>query len=261
MKWMMKILDTDSIQLDKDDRFDLEAYGVKIETIAHEIVELQGLLSIVLVRKVDLENYAIVSGHLEYFAYLKALEFDKTLPDRIGVFIIDDSELVSLAKDQIEKLKLNPPIINPPIDPTNPGNQDLSAEFLQMNNLLNNLLKRIEQLEKNMVTTDQVNQVQLSMIVALDARIPKSLPMFEALEGILDERTYVQVRQNLSRHLTKAKVEKVMNVLRSSRESGLSISTFSDLKTILDNNKDQQKNGSVRLMSPALCMTVSDDWQ
>ena len=67
MKWMMKILDTDSIQLDKDDRFNREAHGVQIEAIAHEIVKLQGLLSVVLVRKVDLENYAIVSGHLEHF--------------------------------------------------------------------------------------------------------------------------------------------------------------------------------------------------
>ena len=30
MKWMMKILDTDSIQLDKDDRFNREAHGVQI---------------------------------------------------------------------------------------------------------------------------------------------------------------------------------------------------------------------------------------
>jgi hypothetical protein len=242
MKWMMKILDTDSIQLDKDDRFDLEAHGVQIEAIAHEIVELQGLLSVVLVRKVDLENYAIVSGHLEYFAYLKALEFDKTLPDRIGVFIVEP-ELVSLAKNQITTLEQS--------------ETSDSGESLQ----INNVLKRLEQLESKMATADQVNQVQSSMILALDTRIPKSLPMFEALEGILNDRTAVQVQQNLNRHLTKAKVEKVMKVLRSSRESGLSISTFSDLKTVLDNNKEQQKNRSVSLMSLPLWMTISDDWQ
>jgi len=242
MKWMMKILDTDSIQLDKDDRFDLEAHGVQIEAIAHEIVELQGLLSVVLVRKVDLENYAIVSGHLEYFAYLKALEFDKTLPDRIGVFIVEP-ELVSLAKNQITTLEQS--------------ETSDSGESLQ----INNVLKRLEQLESKMATADQVNQVQSSMILALDTRIPKSLPIFEALEGILNDRTAVQVQQNLNRHLTKAKVEKVMKVLRSSCESGLSISTFSDLKTVLDNNKEQQKNRSVSLMSLPLWMTISDDWQ
>ena len=225
MKWMMKILDTDSIQLDKDDRFDVKVHEIQIEAIAHEIVELQGLLSVVLVRKVDLENYAIVSGHLEYFSYLKALEFDKNLPDRIGVFMVD-SEQVSTVRDQINKLK------------TDPINEDPSGGSLQ----LNNLSKRLEQLEHKMATVDQVNQVQAAMILALDARIPKSLPMFEALEGILDDRAYVQVRQNLSRHLTKSKVEKVMNVLRSSRESGHSINTFSKLKTVLDNNKEQQKN-------------------
>ena len=245
MKWMMKILDTDSIQLDKDDRFDVQVNQDQIEAIAHEIVELQGLLSVVLVRKVDLENYAIVSGHLEYFSYLKALEFDKTLPDRIGVFIVD-SEQVSTVKDQIDKLK-----VNPGPHPVPPG------DSLPVNNLL----KRLEQLENKMATVDQVNQVQAAMILALDARIPKSLPMFEALEGILDDRTYVQVRQNLSRHLTKSKVEKVMNVLRSSRESGHSINSFSKLKTVLDNNKEQQKNRSVSLMSFPLWMTISDDWQ
>ena len=245
MKWMMKILDTDSIQLDKDDRFDVQVHEVQIEAIAHEIVELQGLLSVVLVRKVDLENYAIVSGHLEYFSYLKALEFDKTLPDRIGVFIVD-SEQVSTVKDQIDKLKAS-----------SEPNPVTSGDSLPVNNLL----KRLEQLENKMATVDQVNQVQATMILALDARIPKSLPMFEALEGILDDRTYVQVRQNLSRHLTKSKVEKVMNVLRSSRESGHSINSFSKLKTVLDNNKEQQKNRSVSLMSFPLWMTISDDWQ
>ena len=245
MKWMMKILDTDSIQLDKDDRFDVQVNQDQIEAIAHEIVELQGLLSVVLVRKVDLENYAIISGHLEYFAYLKALEFDKSLPDRIGVFVVD-SEQVSTVKDQIDKLK-----VSSGPNPVGPGGSEQ----------LNNLLKRLEQLENKMATVDQVNQVQASMILALDARIPKSLPMFEALEGILDDRTYVQVRQNLSRHLTKSKVEKVMNVLRSSRESGHSINTFSKLKIVLDNNKEQQKNRSVSLMSLPLWMTISDDWQ
>ena len=249
MKWMMKILDTDSIQLDKDDRFDVKVHEAQIEAIAHEIVELQGLLSVVLVRKVDLENYAIVSGHLEYFSYLKALEFDKTLPDRIGVFIVD-SEQVSTVKEQIDNLKV-----------TNAISQGPSGDSLQLNLQFNNVLKRLEQLENKMATVDQVNQVQATMILALDARIPKSLPMFEALEGILDDRAYVQVRQNLSRHLTKSKVEKVMNVLRSSRESGNSINSFSKLKTVLDNNKEQQKNRSVSLMSLPLWMTVSDDWQ
>ena len=257
MKWMMKILDTDSIQLDKDDRFDVKVHEVQIEAIAHEIVELQGLLSIVLVRKVDLENYAIVSGHLEYFSYLKALEFDKTLPDRIGVFIVD-SEEVSTVKGQIDNLKVSS-VTSTTV--TNAISQDPSGDSLQLNLQLKNVLKRLEQLENKMATVDQVNQVQAAMILALDARMPKSLPMFEALEGILDDRAYVQVRQNLSRHLTKSKVEKVMNVLRSSRESGHSINAFSKLKTVLDNNKEQQKNRSVSLMSLPLWVTISDDWQ
>ena len=42
-----------------DNRFDVQVNQDQIEAIAHEIVELQGLLSVVLVRKVDLENYAI----------------------------------------------------------------------------------------------------------------------------------------------------------------------------------------------------------
>ena len=261
MKWMMKILDTDSIQLDKDDRFDVKVHEVQIEAIAHEIVELQGLLSVVLVRKIGLENYAIVSGHLEYFSYLKALEFDKNLPDRIGVFIVD-SEEVSTVKDQIDNLKASsqPSSVTSPTA-TNAISQDPSGDSLQLNLQLKNVLKRLEQLENKMATADQVNQIQAAMILALDARIPKSLPMFEALEGILDDRAYVQVRQNLSRHLTKSKVEKVMNVMRSSRESGHSINTFSKLKTVLDNNKEQQKNRSVSLMSLPLWMTISDDWQ
>lgn len=411
MQWMMKILDTKNIQLDEGDEFDEKLHEANIEAVAHKIVALKGLLSVVLVRKISFENYSIVSGHLEYFAYLKALEFDNTLPDRIGVFIVEP-EMISLAKDQISTLE---PIFSPGpegdsresfpmnqlLKPLNRIEQKIITtgqidrlqstvitaiddrvpkilpmfgaldgilsqqnhvsihnkvkEFLEKNKgdkktkkvmevlrssreqgrqirkfsdlkeildsnkeqqkngrmislmslslwmeisdsfspntsksyvskkdeilssspidnndedddscgslEFNNFLQRLKQLERNIATVDQVQQAQSTMIKALDEKIPTSLPMFEALEGILDDRTAVQVQQNLSRHLTKSKVERVMNVLRSSRELGLSISTFSDLKTILDNNKDRQKNRSVSLMSPARCMTISDDWQ
>jgi hypothetical protein len=256
MKWMMKILDTDSIQLEVGDRFDRTLHQDQIEAIAHEIVALQGLLSVVLVKKIDLEDYVIVAGHLEYFAYLKALEFDAALPDRIGVFVVE-SELVSPAKAQIEKLQSSSkPSQNAPT-PSSQAISSISGESLQVSNLL----KRLEQLENKMATTDQVNQVQSAMIVALDARIPKSLPMFEALDDILNDRTAYQVQQNLTRHLTKSKVEKVMNLLRSCREQGVAISSFSALKTMLENNKEQQKNRAVNLMSVALWMSISDEWQ
>lgn len=256
MKWMMKILDTESIQLEDGDRFDRTIHHDQIEAIAHEIVTLKGLLRVVLVKKIDLENYAIITGHLEYFAYLKALEFDTTLPDRIGVFVVE-SELVSPAKVQIEKLQLSLKTTEQPIEnlPTSPATS--SGDSLQVSNLL----KRLEQLESKMATADQVNQVQGAMIVALDARIPKSLPMFEALDGILDDRTAYQVQQNLSRHLTKSKVEKIMTLLRSVREQGLAINSFSALKTMLENNKEQQKNRTVSLMNVALWMSISDEWQ
>jgi hypothetical protein len=256
MKWMMKILDTDSIQLEVGDRFDRTIHEPQIEAIAHEIVALQGLLSVVLVKKIDLEDYVIIAGHLEYFAYLKALEFDATLPDRIGVFIVE-SELVPPAKAQIEKLQSSLKPIQQGLVPSSKNSSSLPGEALQVGNLL----KRLEQLENKMATSDQVNQVQSAMIVALDARIPKSLPMFEALDDILNDRTAYQVRQNLTRHLTKSKVEKVMNLLRSYREQGVPISSFSALKTMLENNKEQQKNRAVSLMSVALWMSISDEWQ
>lgn len=256
MKWMMKILDTESIQLEDDDRFEPTVHEAQIEAIAHEIVTLQGLLSVVLVKKIDLENYAVIAGHLEYFAYLRALEFDKSLPDRIGVFVVE-SELVLPAKSQIDKLQLK---LAPTTEARSSGSSVApasSGESLQVGNLL----KRLEQLETKMATADQVNQVQSSMITALDARIPKSLPMFEALDGILDDRTAYQVQQNLSRHLTKSKVEKIMNLLRSCREQGVAVNSFSALKKILENNKEKQKNRSVSLMSVALWMSISDEWK
>jgi hypothetical protein len=60
-----------------------------IETLANSIVNLRGLLHLPVLYSLGIEEYELLAGHTEFYAYLKAREFDDSLPDRITVLVAD----------------------------------------------------------------------------------------------------------------------------------------------------------------------------
>ena len=235
MKLMTQILDIESIQPSKPSDFNLSESSAKVEALAHAIVEAQGLLSIVVVKQVDLENYEILAGHLEFNAYTKALEFDKSLPGRITVYIVSPKDEV-VGRKQLALMQSD--LGSPPIP-------DFALLF-------DNLLNRTESLEQKVATKELVSQSTDRILTALDATIPESLPMFQAFEHILEVRSGVQVHQNLERILGKSKAQKVIELLKNAKENGENLGSFSAISSVLKGKK---------LMSDKRLMEVSDDWK
>jgi len=88
MALLTLIVDLDSIRV-KNPPFQPQSKPTEIEALAHTVIELGGLVNIPIVQLSGIEEYDLISGHLEYFAYRKALEFSPALPDRLTVFIAD----------------------------------------------------------------------------------------------------------------------------------------------------------------------------
>jgi nucleoid-associated protein YejK len=72
--------------------------------LSHSIVELEGLVNIPIVRQINLEEYELISGYLEYFAYAQASKMSSKIPDRISVFIADKKSLAAVTQ-QLEILQ------------------------------------------------------------------------------------------------------------------------------------------------------------
>lgn len=83
-------IDIKSIQiLDDEPTTGLEAR--MIEALAQAILDLRGLVSVPIAyqskSKAAAGVYDLITGHIEYWAYLKALQLDPSLPSTMTVFV------------------------------------------------------------------------------------------------------------------------------------------------------------------------------
>ncbi len=241
MELTTQILDLESIQLSKQNNLNAAKSPVEIEALAHAIVEAQGLLSIPLVRQIDLENYELISGEFEFNAYLKALEFDVNLPERIGVYIVNPKE-EAVARKQIELTRLS-----------TDHKIGQSVQDPNLSLLLENVVKRLENLDQKMATQESLDQSATRILDSLDDRIPVPLPMFQAFDRILEVSVEIQIKKNLlARRLSDANAQKVISLLKEAKEKGESLGSFSAILKILKGKK---------LLGQDRLITLSDSWE
>ncbi|WGV26613.1 ParB N-terminal domain-containing protein [Halotia branconii] len=85
----------------------------KLEQAAELILESEGVINPIVVRRTSLQSYEVADGDFEYYAASRAREIDPRKGEMIGVFIIEDENEETLTK-QVEvfrKPKDNIPVI------------------------------------------------------------------------------------------------------------------------------------------------------
>jgi hypothetical protein len=101
-----------------------------IETLANTIINLRGLLHLPVLYSLGIEEYELISGHTEFYAYLKAREFDDSLPDRLTVLVADKKNEVDVQK-QLQTVAPASKSVKPTASGTN--------ETIDFSNLTNHL--------------------------------------------------------------------------------------------------------------------------
>ncbi len=87
-----------------------------LNSAAASILKAEGLINPLVVKRLSLDAYEVVNGHLEYYAAVRAREIDPLKGETIGAFIIDSDNEAAL-KEQVEILRNNAHtqlIISPP---------------------------------------------------------------------------------------------------------------------------------------------------
>ena len=87
-----------------------------LNSAAASILKAEGLINPLVVKRLSLDAYEVVNGHLEYYAAVKAREIDPLKGETIGAFIIDSDNEAAL-KEQVEILRNNAHtqlVISPP---------------------------------------------------------------------------------------------------------------------------------------------------
>ena len=199
MALLTSIVDLDSIRV-KNPPFQPQSKPTEIEALAHTVIELGGLVNIPIVQLSGIEEYDLISGHLEYFAYLKALEFSPALPDRLMVFIADKKNEAPI-RSQLSILGQikTPPVIT--------GTDELR---------MNNLELRVSQASQDLGAA--IAQLKVDMLLAIDAKLPQPIPPLDSFNRILEPEIAHMVQRKME-FLGAKKAQKIVSQLQANKPS------------------------------------------
>ncbi len=250
MALFTSIIDIDSIQV-KDSLFSPERKATQIEALANTIIGLGGLVNVPVVQEISLDDYKLISGHLEYYAYLKAMEINSNLPDRLTVFISNKKNKTAISK-QLEILQT---IENTQKDVSRSVSTiaNSSEVDLQIKNLESSIKHNSE------VFRTEIEKLKAEFIAELDNKLPKPISPLDAFNRILEPEVAFNVQRKLE-FLGAKKGQKVVSRLQelSKSENHKPFKTFAEIVGVL---KEKQKNGTLRaLISEAKMMAVIDRW-
>ncbi len=201
MALLTSIVDLDSIHV-KNSPFQPQSKPIEIEALARTVIELGGLINIPIVQLSGIEEYDLVSGHLEYFAYLKALELSPALPDRLTVFIADRKNETSI-HSQLDILSQ----IKTPSTTGTTGSDDLR---------MNNLELRISQGFQELSAA--ISQLKVDILLAIDAKLPQPIQPIDSFNRILEPEIAHMVQRKME-FLGAKKAQKIVSQLQANKPS------------------------------------------
>jgi hypothetical protein len=209
MPLLTSIIDLDTIHPVVPAVFDPRQQATAVEALAHTIADLDGLITLPVVRAVGVDEYELISGYLAYFAYLKARELSNQLPDRLSVFIATKKTDAAIVR-QIESLQLLQQTATAASAPgtSAPNSGDASLR-------LNNLESRVDQGFERIGAGFE--QLKHELLDAIDSKLPKPVPPLDAFNRILEPEVAIEIQRRLEFLGTK-KAQKIVARLQAVKQ-------------------------------------------
>jgi hypothetical protein len=235
------IVDLESIQPPK---FPSESESL-IETLANTIVNLRGLVHLPVLYSLGIEEYELLSGHIEFYAYLKAREFDDSLPDRMTVLVVDKKNESDIQK----QLQTVAPTAKAAVSA---GAQVASGTGKDID--LSNLEAKLERLFNNQ--HQSIDALQNTLLAKLDSALPQPLPILVAFDRVTEPSIALQISKNLA-FLGDAKVKKILALLQAAKKSGQSLASMANIQTALTETRGGKQT---KVIGDKKMLEILDRW-
>jgi hypothetical protein len=213
-----------------------------IETLANTIVNLRGLLHLPVLYSLGIEEYELISGHTEFYAYLKAREFDDSLPDRLTVLVADKKYEADIQK-QLQTVAPVSKSVKPIASNTN--------ETIDFSNLEAKLDRLFGGQQKS------IDSLQTTLLTKLDQALPQPLPILVAFDRVAEPAIVLQISKNLA-FLGDAKVKKILALLQAAKKSDQSLTSIANVQAALTETRGGKQT---RLIGDKKMLEILDRWQ
>jgi hypothetical protein len=210
-----------------------------IETLANTIVNLRGLLHLPVLYSLGIEEYELISGHTEFYAYLKAREFDDSLPDRITVLVADKKNEADVQKQLQTAVPVSKPVTSG------------SNEAIDFSNLEAKLERLFGSQQKS------IDSLKNTLLTKLDEALPQPLPILVAFDRVTEPAIALQISKNLA-FLGDAKVKKILALLQTAKKSGQDLTTIANVQTALTETRGGKQT---KVIGDKKMLEILDRWQ
>ncbi|NMG21550.1 hypothetical protein [Brasilonema bromeliae] len=248
MELLTSIVDIDSIQV-KSPPFAPAQKTTQIDALANTIIELGGLVNVPVVQQVSVDDYELISGYLEYYAYLKACELNPRLPDRITVFVSNTKNQAAI-RQQLEILQVIEDTKQNSSQSITPKQSEIDLQIKNLESSINN---------NNKIIFNALEQLKADLLATIEAKLPQPISPMDSFNRILEPETAFQVQRKLELFLGASKAKKVVVRLQEVSK-GKKNQPFQRFSEILDILREQQKGRSQRLISEEKMIQIIDRW-
>ncbi|MFN6539374.1 MAG: hypothetical protein RM021_023895 [Nostoc sp. EkiNYC01] len=160
----------------------------ELEEAARLILDSEGVINPIVVRRTSLQSYEVLDGDFEYYAAVRAREIDPRKGEMIGVFIIESENEETLIK-QVELFRKSKAFITNNLPTSSDG---IESRLINMESRSSNTESRVTNLESRFENRTIELQTEFRLEIKnmndrlkeIENRIPKPMEALEAFNTL-----------------------------------------------------------------------------
>lgn len=213
-----------------------------LEQAAKLILETEGVINPIVVRRTSIDSYEVVDGDFEYYAAARAREIDLRKGEMIGVYIIEP-ENEGAMMEQVKAFRRQK---SPDLDRTDPGSDSMAA---YLKNIETRLEKRINELLEQVIAKQSLEN-ELKELQKQMANRVEPLEVFNTLQ--LSQLLF----RLKSTGLTDKKAAEIAECIDAERKK----KQFESLNDVVERVKIKSGKRQVKGISSEKMVMIIDSW-
>ncbi|MBD2569555.1 ParB N-terminal domain-containing protein [Anabaena lutea] len=214
----------------------------KLEQAAQLILECEGVINPIVVRRTSLQSFELVDGYFEYHAAARAREIDPRKGEMIGVFIIEDENEEILTK-QVQLFR------QPKSDTSTPSN--LTVQDLEK--LINNLESRFDKLTTQLFDQASANARLENEVKDLKKQIAKKVDPLEVFQKL---KPFEMAEKLVNAGVNSKRASQIAEVVEIERKK----EQFQSLNDVVERVKIPHGKKTQRAISSEKMLDIVDIW-
>ena len=216
-----------------------------LEKAAKLILESEGVINPIVVRRTSLQSFDVVDGYFEYHAAARAREIDPLKGEMIGVFIIEDENEERLTK-QIEVFRKQKSE-----DSDNSGSSNLTGEDIEK--FISNLESRFEKITQQLFQQASNNARLENEIKDLKKQLDKKVEPLEVFQKLKPSEIVDKLRNAGINPKRASQIAEIVEIERKKNQ-------FKTLNDVVDRVKIPQGKKMIKAISLNTMLDIVDTW-